>query len=188
MTAPVGDIVELVGPDRSVRLALRQSLREATGITDVIVGVGIGRGGHFYEFGADQLEQVLLFLALRVGNHDHGAEAHRGGDHAEADAGIAGGAFHDGPAGTQRAARDGVADDGERGAVLDRPAGIHEFGLAENPAARGLRRRAELDQRRVSDGLDDTGLDIHDDLCGLRCCMTLGATPMASHTSRNVVG
>ena len=55
----------------------------------------------------------------------------------------------------------GVADDEQRGAVLDRLAGVHELGLAEDGAAGQLGGLAELDQRRVADGGDDVLLDIH---------------------------
>ena len=78
------------------------------------------------------------------------------------DAGVAGGALDDGAAGLQRAARERIADDEQRGAVLDRLAGIHELGLAENGAAGQFRRLAELDQRRVADGGDNVLLDIHE--------------------------
>ena len=39
------------------------------------------------------------------------------------------------PPGLQSPAALGVVDDGARGAILDRAAGIHELGLAENLAA-----------------------------------------------------
>ena len=74
-------------------------------------------------------------------------------DQGQADAGIAGRAFDDHAAGPQQAALLGVADDEQRGAVLDRLAGIHELGLAEDVAAGRLRRGLQPDQRRVADGV-----------------------------------
>ena len=120
-------------------------------------GIGVGHGRHLDQFGAEQAQHVLLFLRLRLGDDDDGAVAERVGDQAEADAGVAGRALDDDAARPQRAARHRVADDGERGAVLDRAAGVHELGLAEDLAARRLRRRAQADQRRVADGIDDIG-------------------------------
>ena len=61
------------------------------------------------------------------------------------------------PAGRERSPRDRVANDIERGPVLHRAAGIHEFRLAENAAARRFRRRAQFDQRSLADGVDHIG-------------------------------
>ena len=60
------------------------------------------------------------------------------------------------PPGLQLALLHRVLDDEQRGAILDRLAGIHEFGLAENGAAGRRRDALELDQRRVADRLDDS--------------------------------
>jgi hypothetical protein len=54
-----------------------------------------------------------------------------------ADAGVASRSLHDHAAGPEFAAGNGVLDDEQGCAVLDRLAGIHEFGLAENLAAGG---------------------------------------------------
>ena len=164
MAATIGDIVELVRPDRPVRLRLRKDISESAGIFHVIVRVGIGDRRHFDELGADEAQHVLLFLRLRVGDDDDAAKSQRRGDHADADAGIAGGALDDDAAGAQRAARDRVADDRQRGAVLDRTAGVHELGLAQNRAAGRLGGRPELDQRRIADRFDDGGAERHRDL------------------------
>src|SRR5690606_3321876 len=61
----VGDIVELVGPDGAVRLALRQLFREALRDVDVVVRVLVGDGGHLAQFSAAEPQHVLLFFALR---------------------------------------------------------------------------------------------------------------------------
>jgi hypothetical protein len=70
--------------------------------------------------------------------------------------------FHDGPAGAQRALRDGVADDEKRRAVLHRLAGIHELRLAEDVTPRGVADLVEPDQRRVPDGGGKVGMKRHD--------------------------
>src|SRR5690606_33583530 len=73
---------------------------------------------------------------------------------------IAGGALDDDAARPQRAAPLGVANDGQRRAVLDRAAGIEELGLAEDLAAGRLGRRAQPDQRRAADGVDEALADV----------------------------
>ena len=118
------------------------SLRQPSRQAHIIVGIAIGHRRHFDQLGAHQAQRVLLFLALGIGDDDDGLEAQRIGHHRQADAGIAGRAFDDGAAGPERAARDGVPDDEQGGAVLDRLAGIEEFRLAQNFAAGLLRRRA----------------------------------------------
>ena len=128
----------MIGPDRAVRLGLGELGGEPAGIAHEIVRVRIGRRRHFDELGTGEAQHVLLFLALGLGDHDHRLEAHRGPDQREPDAGIASRALDDGPARLQLAARDGVADDEQRGAILDRLARVHELGLAEDVAARRL--------------------------------------------------
>jgi hypothetical protein len=54
---------------------------------------------------------------------------------ARADAGVT---LDDGAAGLQNAARLGIPDDGQGGAVLDRTARIHELRLAGDRAAGGV--------------------------------------------------
>ncbi len=161
MRLAVGDIVELVCPDRAVRLGLRQLLGKPAGDLHVVVGILVGNGRHFDEFGAEQLQRVLLFLALRFRNDDDGAIAERLGDHRQPDAGIAGRAFDDDAARLQQSLLLGVADDVERGAILDRLAGVEELRLAENGAAGRLGGALELDQRRVADGFEDGGVEGH---------------------------
>ena len=63
------------------------------------------------------------------------------------------------PPGRKCPARDRVVDDEQRGAVLDRLAGIEEFRLAQNLAAGRLGGALQADQRRVADGGDDVMLD-----------------------------
>lgn len=135
MRLAVGDVVELVCPDRPVRLGLRQLLCQPPGHLHVVVRVLVGNGGHFDEFGAEQLQRVLLFLALRFRDDDDGAITERLGDQRQPDAGIAGRALDDDAARTKQSLPLCVADDVERGAILDRLAGVQELRLAENGAA-----------------------------------------------------
>src|SRR5690606_22448416 len=130
MGLAVGGVVELVGPYGAARLARGQRLGEAARVFHVVVRVAVGHRGDLDQFGTEGAQRVLLFLALGLGDHDHGAETHGRADDREADAGIAGCALDDGAAGGERAAGDGIADDVEGGAVLDRLAGVHELGLA----------------------------------------------------------
>ena len=140
MRLPVGEIVELVRPDRAVGFALRQLLGEAAGKFLVVVRVAVGDGRHFDQLGAEKRQRVLLLLALRVGDDDHGAEAERIADDGKPDTRIARSAFDDHAAGFQRAARHCVAHDPERRAVLHGLPGIHELGLAQDLAAGEFRR------------------------------------------------
>ena len=157
----VGDVVELVRPDRAMRLRLVELLGEPTGDLHVIVRIGIGHRRHLDQLRPAQAQRVFLLLALRVGNDDDGAIAERVGDERKADAGVAGGSLDDHPAGPERPALDRVLDDEQRGAILDRLARIHELGLAENGASGALGRMLELDQRRVADRLDDIVANLH---------------------------
>jgi hypothetical protein len=100
----------------------------------VVVRVGKRRGGNLDQVGTSEPDHVLLFLALGVRHHDHGAVAQRIADQRQADAGIARRALDNHPSGLEQAAGLGVADDRQRGTVLDRLAGVHELGLAEDAA------------------------------------------------------
>ncbi len=151
----VGDVVELVGPDRAVRLLGGELLGEPAGIAHVVVGVLVGHGRHQDQLGAAEEKHVLLLLALRLGHHDHRAVAQRVADERKPDAGVAGGALDDRAARAQEAAALGVAHDPQRRPVLDRLAGVEELGLAEDRAAGLLRGPSQQDQRRVADQVDE---------------------------------
>ena len=135
---------------------LRQLRRQPAGEFHVIVGIGVGDGRHFDQFRAAQPQRVLFLLALGLRNDDDGAKAQGVADQREPDAGVAGGALDDDAAGPERALFHRVLDDEQGGAILDRLAGIHEFGLAENGAAGGRRNALEFDQRRIADRLDNS--------------------------------
>src|SRR4029077_15308529 len=171
MALAIGDVVELVGPDRAVLFGLGQLRGEAAGGLDVIVGIGVGHRRHFDQLGAAQAQRILLFQTLGRRDHDHAAKAHGVADQRQPDAGIAGGAFDDYAAGPQLALLHRVLDDEQRGAVLDRLAWVHEFGLAQNSTAGGRRDALELDQRRVADRLDNPVTNLH--FRHFRSCATL---------------
>src|SRR5208282_6213223 len=161
MAAPVRDIVELIGPNGAVRLALGELVRHALGNVHVIAGILVWDGGYQVKLRTAEPQHVLLFLALRLGHDDHGAVAARVADECQADAGVPGGAFDDDAARAQLAALLGVLDDVERCPVLDRTAGVEEFGLAEDRATGLFGGAPQLDQRRVSDGADKAVTDRH---------------------------
>src|SRR5579864_3568834 len=114
MAVAVRDIVELVGPDRAAGLGLGQLLGKPARDLDVVVRVRIGHGGYLYEFGTAQPQHVLLFLALRVRDHDYGAEAERVTHKREANAGISSSALDDDTAAAQPAALHRILDDEQR--------------------------------------------------------------------------
>src|SRR5580700_2321727 len=161
MAPAIGDVVELIGPDRAVLFGLGQLRGEPAGDFDVIVGIGIGHGRHFDQFGTAQPQRVLLLLALGLRDHDHAAETHGIANQRQPDAGIAGGAFDDDAARPQLTLLHRVLDDEQRGAVLDRLARIHEFGLAQNGTAGRRRYALEPDQRGVADRLDNPVTNLH---------------------------
>ena len=161
MALAIGNIIELIGPDRA-RLMFRGKPRgEAPREFHVIVGVGIGDRWNLDQFGALQPQQIFLFLALGVGNDDHRLVAQGIGDQREADPGIARGAFDDQSAGPQAPLRDRVVNNGESGAVFHRSAGVHELSLAQNRAAGQFRRMAQLDERGSPDRCDDICRNAH---------------------------
>ena len=161
MAAPVGDVVELVGPDGAPGLGLVERFGQTSGIANVIVGIGVRNRRHFDQFGAGKAKQILLLLRLGVGDDDHGTVAEGARHHGDADAGVAGGPLDDHASRPQRAAGDGVLNDRQCRAVLDRPSGIDEFGLAEDRAAGRLRRGRETNEGRPADGADDVAMEGH---------------------------
>src|SRR6516165_2593405 len=138
MPASVGEVVELVGPDRTIGLARRNLLYEYAGVARIMHRVGIGNGGNEAKIDAAEAQHVLLFLALSLGHDDDRAIATRIADQRQADPGVTGCTFDDDAALAQPATFLGVLDDVKRCAVLYRAAGIEEFGLAEDRAARLL--------------------------------------------------
>src|SRR5208282_3076411 len=161
MAAPVGDIVELIGPNGAVRLALGELVRHALGNVHVIAGILVWDGGYQVKLRTAEPQHVLLLLALRLGHDDHGAVATRVADECQADAGVARGTLDDDAPRAQGAARLRVLDDGQGRPVLDRAARVQELGLAEDGAAGQLGRVAQLDERGVADAPDEAVSDLH---------------------------
>jgi hypothetical protein len=157
----VGDIVELIGPDRAARFAASELRRETSRQLHVVVRVLVGHGRNFDELGAAQSERQFLLLGLRVGDDDDAAVAERLRHQGKADAGIAGGAFDDRAAGLKLPLPLGGTDDPQRRAVLHGLARIQELRLAENLAAGRIRCALQPDQRRLSDEVDDGACNRH---------------------------
>src|SRR3546814_8362175 len=76
-----------------------------------LAGILVGHRRHLAQLGSGDAQDILLLLALGLGNDDDGAVAARAGDQGEADAGVAGGALDDDAAGPQRATLLGILDD-----------------------------------------------------------------------------
>jgi len=126
-------------------------------VAHVVVGVGVGNRVDLDQLGAHQPDRVLLLLALGARDHDGGAIAERTADHGQTDAGVARGALDDPPARLQQAAPLGVADNPERGAVLNRLPRVQELRLAQNLASGGLAGALQPDERRVADQVEHGG-------------------------------
>ena len=139
------------GWPRSRLAGCRHLLGQPARHMHVVAGIAIRLGRHQPQIGADHAQEILLLLALRLRHHDDAAIAAGIADQRQADAGIAGRALDDRAARLQRAALLRILDDRQRRAVLDRAAGIHELGLAQDLAAGRLRGAAQPDQRRIAD-------------------------------------
>src|SRR5690606_3512529 len=151
MSLPVDWIIELIGPDSTIRLASGELFGQASGETHVLVRIAIGRGWNFDQFGAKQAQGVLLFLALRFGDNDDSAIAKRFCNHREPNAGIASRAFDNNPAGFQQPSLFRIANNIERCPVLHRLTGIEELSLAVNCAAGQFGSLLQMDQWRIAD-------------------------------------
>src|SRR5438874_7550512 len=150
MSIAVGGVVELVGPDR-VRERGGQPLRDLL----VLVGIAVGNRGHLVNLGTQHLEQRVLLRGLVVGHDDHAAVAARVAHMRQPDAGVAGRALDDRASRGELSAALGLQHDRARRPVLDRAAGIHELGLAEDVAAGLFTHAPEPDERGVADRADE---------------------------------
>ncbi|MNS94319.1 hypothetical protein D3C72_1285310 [compost metagenome] len=155
----VGQVVELVGPDRVVGL-----VGQPAGNLLVVVRIGVRLGGHRADLGAEHAQPLHLFGRLRIGYHDDAAVAARRAQVGQADAGIAGGPLDHGTPRLQQPALFGIADDVQRRAVLDRAARIEEFRLAVDIAAGLGAQPRQPDQRGVANGAGESVPDFHDAL------------------------
>ncbi len=153
MGLAVGDIVELVGPDRPVLFLFVEFPGEPVGYLHVIVGIGIGNRWDLDQFGAAQPHHVLLFVALGFRDDDDRAIAPRIAHQGKPDPGISGGTLDHHAAGLERAAPFRIQDNRKRRPVLDGAAGIEKLRLAEDLATGLLGGLLEPDQRRIAYGV-----------------------------------
>ena len=113
------------------------------------------------QFCPGKAQHVFLFLRLRFRDHDDGAVAHGCADKCQTDSGVPGRAFDNRAARLQLAARNRIADDVKRRAVLYRLSGIHEFALAQNGAAGQFTGASELEKWRIADRFGQITVNPH---------------------------
>ena len=121
----------------------------------VIVGVGKRLGRNFDKFSTTQAQHVLLFLALRFRDNDHGPVTASTGYQRQSDTGVSGCAFDNHTTGLEITAGFGFKNHLPGRAVLDGLTGVHELGLAENFATRFLGQSFQTDEGRVTDRIDN---------------------------------
>ena len=155
MDVSIGRVVELVCPDDASGFPTRALLRQSARVADIVVGMSVRHGVDLDQLGAEQPDRVLLFLALCSWDDDAGPVSESGADHGEANAGVAGGAFHDQAPRLQLTARLGVTDDAQSRPVLHRLSGIEELRLAQDLTSREFAGALQSDQGRFADGLDN---------------------------------
>ena len=107
-------------------------------ISGPVVSIAVGHRGHLHQFRACQTDHVLFFLALGFRDHDHRFEPHGRPHQRQTDARVARRALDNRATRFQIPARNRVANDEQRRAVLDRLAGVQEFSLAVDVTARRL--------------------------------------------------
>src|SRR5262245_9632747 len=90
MPLAIGDIVELIGPDRAVRLAAGEVFGKPARIFHVVVRVLVGDGGNLDQLGAGETEHLFFFVGLGLGDDDDSLQPERVADERKADAGISG--------------------------------------------------------------------------------------------------
>ena len=96
-----------------------------------------------------------LLAAHLVGQNEDAAIALDGGDHGEAEAGVAGGGFDDGAARPQPAAPLGFGDHGQADAVLDAAGRVQRLDLGVHGRLEPLRDAPQPYQRRLADRLQN---------------------------------
>ena len=147
----VGEVGELVGPPGAGDLA-GQAVGDAV-VAVRRIGRDVGLGDD--DLGAVGLEQADLLGAHLVGQDEDAAVALDGGDHGQADAGVAGGRLNDGAARPQPAAALRLGDHGHADAVLHAAAGVEGLDLDVDARLQPFRETAQPDQRRPADGLEN---------------------------------
>jgi hypothetical protein len=98
---------------------------------------------------------------MGFGDHDQAPVATRVADMGEANACVAGRALDHGTAGPQLTRLVCRLDDSQSGSVLDRIARVQELRLAQDLSPGLLAEPFEADQRRVSNGADEAGPNVH---------------------------
>ncbi len=154
-------VVPLVRVQHAVLLGRFELLGRPRRDVHVVVRVLVRYRRDFAELGAAQAQRILLLLRLRVRHQDQRAVAARFADERQADAGVAGRALDDQAAGLDDAAAFAVEHHVFCRSILDRAAGVHELGFAEDRAARELGRLPQFDERRVADGVDKVLTNVH---------------------------
>ena len=142
-------------------MGARKFIGDTARYLHIVVRIAIGNSRHLDQLGTEKPERVLLFLALGFGDDDHGPKSHRISDHGKADARVASRALDDDSTRLQLSAGDRILDDEKRGAILHRLSGIHELGFAEDLAARECRGSFQANERRIANGGDHVGADLH---------------------------
>jgi hypothetical protein len=90
MPLSIRHVVELIRPDRALRRRRREFVRQTMRNVNVVPGVFVGLRGDLTQIRATESKHVLLLLALRVRDHDHGSIAASVRHERETDPGIAG--------------------------------------------------------------------------------------------------
>ena len=139
MGLSVRNVIELVGPNRSVRFRLIQLVSKAFGVADEVVRVFIRSRWNLDEFGTRQPQSVFFLIRLRLGNDNNRAITERRTDYGEANPGIASRSLNDRTARTQRTTRLSISDHRERRAIFDGLPRIHKLSFAVDLAAGNLR-------------------------------------------------
>ena len=143
----VGSVVELIGPD-----AIGQAGGVPARLLLIVHVVRVGRLRYGANLRAERLQEIDLLRRLIVRDVDDARIPPGVADVRKTDAGVSGGALHDGATGTQGAALLVLPDDPQRGTVLDRTAGVQELRLAEDLAAGLFRKPVQANQWCIADG------------------------------------
>ena len=170
MRQPVGVVRVLVGVVEARRVVAGQLAGPADRPVGALVGVGPVHDG------AVGAQDSLAFRGDAGGHGQMHRESQRRSQHGEGDAGISAGRVEQGLAGSEQAARAGIADHRRRGAILHAAAGIGPLRLGQQgnafEPADGL---VQTDQRRVPDAFGQGGTEAG--LCGGRRHGKMRRTP-----------
>src|SRR5690606_13349245 len=90
VSVTIGNIVELIGPDRAIGLRFCELFSQPACTLHVVVRVSVGNRLDLDQLCSHQAQSVLFFFALRLGNDDHRPVAESLGHQGEADTGIPG--------------------------------------------------------------------------------------------------